>query len=306
LVGKAFTPRSVAALAPRVQRLAAEHVAAMADNGPPADLVADLAAPMAITVISELLGVAIEERDRFRALADAVSAADPFSFAGDEDALMAGAQAWERLSGYAAGLVAAKREELCDDLLSALIAVHDAQDGRLGDNELTAMASTLVAAGYSTACNAISVGTIELITEGRLAALATDPEQADAIVDEVLRRQAGLIGEPFPRWAHENVELAGASITAGDLVLVRLQAANRDPEQFADPDRFLPGRSGPHLAFGRGPHHCLGAALARLEVGAALGALARQLPGLQLQGSVDDIVWARGIDAGPTALHVTW
>ena len=311
LVTKAFTARSIAALRPRIEQLATGYVAAIVDAGPPADLVAGLAAPLPIMVISELLGVAIGEREHFRGLVDAVSAPNPFAFDHEGEAAAQAMQAWKALGGYAAGLVAAKRVKhkgLGDDLLSALIAVRDTDDGRLSDNELVAMATTLVAAGYLTTCNAISVGTIQLITEGRLAALATDPDQVEAIVEEVLRRQSGLTGEALPRWAHDDLELAGVSIATGDLVLVRLEAANRDPAHFADPDRFVPGRrSSPHLAFGRGPHYCLGAALARLEVGAALRALAQQLPNLQLQVPVGDIVWTHShTDPGPSALHVTW
>jgi cytochrome P450 len=307
LVSKAFSLRSIAALRPRIEQLAADHVSAIAGGGPPADLVAELAAPLSITVISELLGVGVDERERFRALADAASAAD-FVFGAEED-MAAAAQAWDALGGYAAGLVASKREEPGDDLLSSLIAVRDTDDGRLSDTELIAMTTTIVSAGYLSATNAISVGTIRLLTEGRLAPLATaDSDQADATVAEVLRMQAGLTGEPFPRYAHEDLELAGVPISAGDLVLVRLEAANRDPGHFLDPDRFLPGReSSPPLVFGHGLHYCLGAPLARLEVGAALSALARQLPDLQLRDPVDHIEWTRNaVDIGPVALRVAW
>lgn len=307
LVSKAFTPRSIAALGPRIEQLAAGHVAALADAGPPADLVTGLAAPLSITVISDLLGVTIEEREHFRGLADAVGAVD-FVHGGEEE-LAAAAQAWGALGGYAAGLVAAKREEPGDDLLSALIAVRDSDDGRLSDDELIGMATTVVAAGYLTACNAISVGTLRLLAEGRLAELASAGSgQADATVEEILRMQAGMTGEPFPRYAHEDLELGGVPIRAGDVVLVRLEGASRDPAHFTDPDRFIPGRrSSPPLTFGNGPHYCLGAALARIEVGAVLRALARQLPGLRLQGPADDIPWTRdSVDNGPTALDVSW
>ncbi|KIH99547.1 hypothetical protein LP52_06580 [Streptomonospora alba] len=305
LIGKAFTPRRVEALRPRVERMAADRVADLASSGPPADLVTGLAAPLSITVISELLGVAIEERERFRELADAASAAD---FLSPDEAPETVERVWGEFGGHVAELVAAKRRDLGDDLISDLITVHDTDDGRLDDYELVTLALTILASGYLTACNAVSVGAILLITEGRLPALAADPDRTEAAVEEIVRLEIGLIGDVFPRWAHEDVELAGVPISAGDLVLVRLGAANRDPKHFAEPDRFLPGRSaGPHLAFGRGPHHCLGAALARLEVGAVLRELAQHLPDLRLQGSVHDIAWARGhADVGPTAVHVTW
>jgi len=158
-----------------------------------------------------------------------------------------------------------------------------------------------------TATNAISVGTLLLIREARLDTFPTDPEEIDATVEEIARLQIALIGEVFPRWAHEDVEFAGVRIKAGDRVLVRLGAANRDPARFSDPDIFRIDRPATHLAFGRGPHHCLGAALARLEVGVALHTLARRLPGLTIAGRTENITWSRShADAGPIAVPVTW
>lgn len=306
LVAKVFTPRRIAALRPRVEQHAAELVAALEAAGPPADLVDTLAAPLSITVIGELLGVAIDEREPFRQWADAAFVVDT-SVGGDADPA-AMEQAWGGLYAYVGRLVEAKRGNLGDDLLSDLIAVRDSDDGRLSDDELLAMAATIVSAGYLSSSNAISVGAIQLITMGRLADLAAASDRVDAYVEELLRRQTGLTGEAMPRWAHEDVELAGVRISAGEMVLVRLGAANRDPGQFTDPDGFVPQRPATgHLAFGHGPHHCLGAALARLEVGAALLALARRLPGLRLEQSIEEIRWSEGqIDVGPVALHVTW
>jgi pentalenolactone synthase len=303
LVSKAFGPRGVAALRPRVERLAGAYVAALAGDGPPADLVSGLAAPLSITVIGELLGVEIGDRDRFRGLADAASAAD-FLFGREEDLAVA-AEAWNALAAHAGELVAAKREAPGDDLLSALVTVRDADDGRLSDAELIAMATTIVSAGYLSAANAISTGAIRLLTEECLAALTS--ARSDAVLAEILRMQSGRTGEPFPRYAQADLELAGVRIGAGDMVLVRLEAVHRDPAHFADPDRFRPGRrSSPPLVFGHGMHYCLGAPLARMEIAAALGALARRLPGLRLLGSVEDIEWTGGVDIGPKAVPVTW
>ncbi|MET7641235.1 cytochrome P450 [Streptomyces sp. NPDC005438] len=306
LVSRAFTPRSVNALRPRVEQLAEEYVTALTDAGPPGDLVAGLSAPLSVTVISELLGVPHDERDHFRQLADAVSAVD-LVFGGEENA-EAVAEAWNALGAYTYLLVTTKRAEPGPDLLSALITVRDAEDGRLSDNELVATATSLVATGYLSACNAISVGTMRLLAEGALPALATaDTATVSATVEELLRLQAGRTGEPLPRYAHEGLELAGVPIAAGDQVLVRLEAANRDPERFPDPDRLVPGRTGRPLPFGHGPHYCLGASLARIEVASALTALARRLPGLRLHGRVEDVEWTRNaIDIGPTALPLSW
>jgi cytochrome P450 len=309
LVGKAFTQRRVAALRPRVDELAAERVRALAIAGPPADLVGDLAAPLSIAVISELLGVALDERERFRALADAASAADFLAFEElDERQARIAQQAWGEFAGYVANLVATKRKDLGDDLLSDLIAVRDSDDGRLDDYELTTLALTILASGYLTATNAISTGALLPLEEGRLATLA-DPAAVGPAVEEIVRLQISVIGEVFPRWAHADVRLEGAEVKTGDLVLVRLGAANRDPARFpAEPEAYRPGRdTAAHLAFGRGPHHCLGAALARAEIGAALQALARQLPGLRLDGTIDDIAWSHShADSGPVAVPVTW
>ncbi|MBB6549878.1 cytochrome P450 [Nonomuraea rubra] len=303
LVSKAFGPRAVEGMRARVERVAGEHVAALARSGPPADLVAGLAAPLSITVIGELLGVDAGDRAHVQELAGTGGA--DFVF-GDEEEMARAAKAWEGLTAYAATLVEARRAAPGDDLLSSLITVRDACDGRLGDGELVAMAATIVSAGYLSARNAIATAALRLLTEDRLADVTG--EQAGAVVEEVLRLQSGLTGEPFPRFAQTGLDLAGVAIAAGDLVLVRLEAAHRDPRHFAGPDTFVAGRdSSPSLVFGHGVHYCLGAPLARLEVGAALAALARRLPGLRLLGTADDIVWARdGADIGPAALHVTW
>ncbi|MGO1973799.1 MAG: cytochrome P450 [Propionibacteriaceae bacterium] len=316
LVGKAFTPRRVELMRLSVERLADGQADAVVADGAPTDLVAAFAAPLSIAVISELLGVAIEDRDRFRQLADAASKAD---FLADEAAPatemgVGAAAAWEAFGGFVAGLVQAKREALADDLLSDLIRARDTDDGRLDDYELTTLVLTILASGYITATNAIAVGATMLLTEGRLAACGmASSAELESTVEEVVRLQIGLIGEVFPRWAREDLELAGVRIAGGDLVLARLGAANRDPARFTDPDALRPdridgeSRAEQHLAFGRGPHHCLGAALARIEVAAALRALASRLPNLRLDGSVHDIEWIQAhADTGPVAVHLTW
>ncbi|MEO3923601.1 cytochrome P450 [Micromonosporaceae bacterium B7E4] len=307
LVAKVFTARRLGTLRPAIERVAAEQVAALVAAGPPADLVDLLAAPLSITVIGELLGIAAGKREPFRRWADA---AFMLNTTGPDGGLDPAAmeQAWRGLYAYMTDLIAAKRDALADDLLSDLIAVSDSADGRMSDAELVAMAAALVSAGYLSSSNAISVGAIQLVTTGRLPELAADPSRVEAYVEELLRRQAGLTGEAMPRWAHEAVELAGVRVEAGDMVLVRLAAANRDPGRFADPDRFDPDRRpNPHLAFGHGPHHCLGAALARIEVGAALLALSRELPALRLAVPVAEIRWSEGqVDVGPVAVPVSW
>ncbi|MDN5747542.1 MAG: cytochrome P450 [Pseudonocardia sp.] len=297
LVSRVFTPLSIDALRERVAEQAEALVAEMVEKGAPADLVDAVAAPLSITVIGELLGVTTAELSRFRRSADAaLTGTDPAALA----------QGWAALQELVAGLVEDKRHDPGDDLLSSLITVRDADDGRLSDGELVAMATVLVAAGYLSAANAIAVGAMQLVTLGRLADVA-DPATREPAVEELLRYQSGVTGEPLPRWARVDLELAGVPVAAGEMVLVRLEAADRDPSRFPDPDAFDPTREGTHLAFGRGPHHCLGAALARLELGAALGALATGLPSLRLAVPVPDVEWVHGYaDSGPAALPVTW
>lgn len=305
LVGKAFTPRRIEQLRPRIEELAAEWADRLAAGGRSGDLVSGFAAPLSISVIGELLGVAIEERDRFREVMDAASAVDVSA----EDGPTEAERAWGEVGRYVGGLIAEKRARLGDDLLSDLIRARDGDDGRLSDYELTTLVLAILASGYLTATSAMSVGATLLVTEGRLARLAeADADEVTAEVEEIVRLQIGLIGEVFPRWAHADVELAGVAIAAGDLVLPRLGAANRDPAYFTDPDALRTDRAADrHLAFGRGPHHCLGAAVARAEIAAALRALARRVPTLALRGSVHDIAWVHGqSDRGPVAIHVTW
>lgn len=304
LIGKTFTARRIETLRPRVEKLAGNLAGSLARKDGRGDLVDDYAAPLSIGVISELLGVAIEDRETFRALADSASAAD---FTAADSDLEAAQHAWAAFGEFVGSLVVAKRSNLGDDLLSDLINAHDTDAERLNDYELTTLALTIMASGYLTATNAIAVGTLLLLNEGLLDSVAAGSGEANETVEEIIRLQIALIGEVFPRWAHADIEVAGVTIRKGDRVLVRLGAANRDPARFAEPDAFRPGRATGHLAFGRGAHHCLGAALARLEIGVALRALARNLPGLALDGNIHDIQWSRShADAGPIAVPVTW
>ncbi|MCP3802801.1 cytochrome P450 [Allokutzneria sp. A3M-2-11 16] len=272
LVTKAFTPRAIEALRPLIEERAAELVDAMIARGRTADLVEDLATPLSIAVISELLGVTLADRALFQELADRVNAGD--------------GTAWHEFGAYSAKLIAAKRDEPGEDLLSRLIEVRDDDNGRLDDNELIGMVATLVLAGYQTARNAICVAAIQLIEEG--------PRPLDEVID----RLGGIIGNPMPRWAHEDVEIAGTLIAKGDQVHVKLEAANQDPNR----------KALPHMSFGRGAHHCLGASLARVEIDAALRTLAAKLPGLRLATPVTEIPWSAlsATDRGPESVPVTW
>ena len=299
LVARAFTPRRIAELAPRVTALAEFHVAALVDADDPVDLVDVLSTPLAVGSLGLLLGVDLAEHPEFRGLV--------------EDALRptrwppratrpcsprpSGRGARSPRSPPGSSRPRARTPARISSVPS--VAVDDADDGRLGDGELVALVSALLAAGVITVRGGLAVAVLHLLRTDALAGFAARAE-VEGLVDELVRR---LGVEVFPRWAQEDLELGGVAVAAGEEVLLRIEAANHDPARFDDPEALCPGRRGPHLGFGRGPHHCLGAALARLEITAVLTALSRRAPGLRLAVPLADVPWHRGeVDAGPLAL----
>lgn len=305
LLSRVFTAATVARFEPRVAALADQLVRELVAAGPGSDLVRHLSRPLPLLVISEILGVRVEDRDEFERWVEAANALvvppdDP-----DEAAEYAavGARLWEHI----AALVADKQAHPGDDLLSALIQVREAGDG-LSDTELVVAVITLLTTGFLTTANALSAGVIELAAKHRIGDLAGDPERIQHAVEEILRRQTGPGNEALPRWALEDVELRGTRIKAGDMVLGRLEAANHDPAQFVEPQRFDPSRrANPHLAFGYGRHHCLGSILARAELRAALAALAEHCPDLRLACAPEEIPWTgHPLDDGPAYIPVAW
>ncbi|MET0136411.1 MAG: cytochrome P450 [Kibdelosporangium sp.] len=294
LISRGFGARAIDRLRPRIRELADAHVADLATAGPPADLVALVALPLARAVIADLLSVDVADRDRFAAWAQAIS-----TVVAAQDGTAA--DGWTDLLAFLGELVAARRAAPGPDLLSALAAAG------LTDRQLVLAGAALLAGGQLTSANALSIGVIKLLTTGGLRGL-TDEPAASAAVEEILRHQAGVSGEPYPRWALSDMDIAGHRITMGDMVIVRLEAANRDPVRFAAPDRFDRTRDpNRHLRFGYGPHHCVGAAIARTQLVAAITALATRLPGLALACAPEDVQWTGApLDDGPAALPVTW
>jgi cytochrome P450 len=301
LLSRAFTPRALAELRPRVERHAADLVAALERRGRGADFVTTVARPMPLAVTVDVLGIDVADHARFHGWADAVSGLTGGATGADVE------RGWMEFGEFLGGVIAAKRADPGDDLLSALVTVHDTGDGRLDDRELAHSALALVAGGYLTVANALSIGIVAISRAGGVAPLP-EPARAARAAEEVLRWQLGIAGEAFPRWAGEDLVLEGVPIAAGEQVLVRLEAANHDPQRFTDPARFDPARSpNPHLGFGHGPHHCLGAALARIELQAVIAAVARRLPGLVPAGDPEELPWTGNpIDDGPAVLPVTW
>ncbi|MFF4117131.1 cytochrome P450 family protein [Streptomyces sp. NPDC001714] len=283
LVSRAFTPRRVALLREPVRRTAGVLLDAMAPLGR-ADLITAYAAPLPIAVICELLGVAEEDRPDFRAWTDALVVPDPARPERVREAVGA-------LLAFFARLLAGKRAEPADDLLSAMIAVRDEED-RLSEDELMSLAFLILFAGYENTVHLIGNATLALLRNPeQLAALRADPDRLGPAVEE-LARYDGPAPLAIRRFPTEDVTIGGVTVPAGETVLLSLAAAHRDPRRFPEPDRLDLGRDATgHLALGHGIHYCLGAPLARLETEIALGALLDRFPRLELDVPVEQLGW---------------
>ncbi|MEV7617113.1 cytochrome P450 [Streptomyces sp. NPDC089799] len=297
LVAREFTAGRIEAMRPRVQQIADGLLDALPPVGA-ADLVADYALPLPLTVICELLGVPAGDQHLFHTWStELVAPSSPAA---------AGAAAGG-MSAYFAELIAAKADDPGPDLMSSLVRASAAPDG-LSAEELLGMAFLLLVAGHETTVNLISGGVLNLLRHpDQLAALRADPGLLDGAVEEMLRHDGPVTSAAF-RFAAEPVEIAGVRIAAGDSVMLSLAAASRDPEHFADPDRFDIRRTvRGHLAFGHGIHHCLGAPLARVEGRIAVETLLRRLPDLALAVEPDSLVRRPGsMLRGLAALPVRW
>lgn len=296
LVVKAFTPRRIAALREPVRRTAHTLLDAVEPLGR-ADLIAAYAAPLPITVICELLGVAEADRPDFRTWTDAIVIPDPARPERAKDAVRA-------LIGFLARLLAAKRADPADDLLSDLVAVRDDED-RLSEDELMSLAFLILFAGYENTVHLIANATLALLTHPeQLAEVRAEPGRLGDAVWE-LARYDGPVPLAIRRFPVEDVTIGGVTVPAGETVLLSLAAAHRDPRRFADPDTLDLGRDVTgHLALGHGIHYCLGAPLARLEAEIALSVLLERFPRLALDGSPDEVEWrpsmrSRGLRALP-------
>ncbi|MDV7214333.1 cytochrome P450 [Streptomyces prunicolor] len=301
LVAKAFTMRRIDQLRPRVQQIADGLVDTMLAEGPPTDLVHDFGLPLPIAVMCELLGVPFEDRGDFRRWADAYLSTSKFT---REQVADSRAQ----LREYVSGLTAERRSEPQDDLLSALVAARDAED-RLSEEELLTMAETILVAGHETTATQIPNFVYLLLTNpDQLAALRADLDLVPRAVEELLRYIPAGAGSSQPRYALEDVELGGVTVRAGEPVVVDRSSANRDETVYTDPEELdLTRKEAPHIGFGHGAHHCLGAPLARMELQVTLHTLLTRLPGLRFADSADDVVWKSGVSTrGPERMPVTW
>jgi cytochrome P450 len=285
LVQQAFTPRIVEQIRPRAQQLVDELIDAAIAHGGTIDLVDELAYPLPVTIICELLGVPVADHDRFadwsRTLSRAIdpSPIRPIELEREIEA------ATIAFGDYFNALLDERRGSLGDDLLSALITA-EAEGDRLNEEELFGIAMLLLIAGHETTVNLIGNGMLALLrSHDEFDRLRDDPKIGRTAVDEILRYDSPV--QMNQRIALEPFTLSdGAVVQPGEQMIVMLAAANRDPAAFSEPDRLDIGRADArrHLAFGGGIHHCLGAALARVEGEVALTTLVRRLPDMELAG----------------------
>ncbi|WP_426500183.1 cytochrome P450 [Streptomyces sp. D54] len=312
LLAGRFTVRRMRQLASRIERFTADCLDAMEQAGTTADLVEAFARPVPTLVICELLGVPYADRGRFLGLVEVIF--DQAADAGARDEAYAG------LLRYVGELVLAKRAEPTDDLLSDLAAPGPVPGAGPGDpaapgpaasglsgEELAGIGGLLLAAGLDTTANMLGLGAFALLANpGQLDALRADPDLAGPASEELLRYLS--VADPLLRSALEDVEVEGELIRAGETVTVSVQAANRDPRRFPDPDRLdIRRRATGHLSFGHGPHQCLGQQLARVEMTVALPALFARFPALRLAVPQEEVpLRERSGIYGVVSLPVAW
>jgi cytochrome P450 len=289
-----FAPKNMRAFQPRVDILTARLLDELAAQRPPADLHAAVALPLPILVICELLGVPYADREQFRAwTTDAANTRDG----------VRAQQGLNRLEAYGLQLVASKRREPGDDVISRLCLTEGVSDEEAAD-----LSMGLLWAGHETTVVQIGLGALLLLAHPeQWRALADDPALASNAVEETLRasrRGAGAI----PRYARADLEIEGVTIKAGDLVLLGIAAGNHDPSVFADPDRVdITRAAAGHLTFGHGARYCIGAPLARAELHAVFSQLASRFPTMRLAVGIDELTQRPDMLFGGLAeLPVRW
>jgi cytochrome P450 PksS len=285
LVHQAFTPRMISAMNDRVQSIADELLDNLQGVGE-FDLIKEYAFPLPIIVISELLGVPQEDRERFRHWSQIM--VNEGARGTNPEAV--GTAALEFIL-YFSDMFDRRRAEPLDDLISGLVQVEEAGD-KLDGQELISMVFLLLIAGHETTVNLIGNGALALLEHpDQMQLLKDDPTLIKSAVEEMLRYE-GPVSATTMRWAMEDIEWHGQVIPAGEMVLASLASADRDPEVFDNPDQFdirrTPNR---HIAFGQGIHYCLGAPLARMEGTIAINTLLRRLPALELAVDIRDVEW---------------
>ncbi|NYV78582.1 cytochrome P450 [Streptomyces sp. UH6] len=301
MVSRWFTAKRMTALRPVIERMAEELIDAMVEHGPPADLGAQLAFPLPVRVICSMLGVPDQDRERFAHWSHVMMNYSRFSR--EETAVSTG-----EFDAYMLGHIEAKRRDPQDDIISNLIVQTNGAGYRMGGAELLETAKALLAAGHETTANSIGKMTASLLADrSRWEALLADLSLVRTTVEEALRFDAQL-GLGLPRFISEDVTVGDGVLPAGTTVMLSMAAANRDTTVFERADEMVLDRSpNPHIAFGVGPHSCVGQALARTEMQVVLEVMLRRLPGLELAVPVSDLKLDDGlIVTALTELPVRW
>ncbi|HEY2995282.1 MAG TPA: cytochrome P450 [Methylomirabilota bacterium] len=284
LVSKAFTPRMIETMRDHIQEIVDRLLDRVKDAGR-MDVMEDLAYPLPVTVICEMLGVPVDDHASIRGWsADIARSLDAIGLPSDQDIVERGRKSRRALADYFRRLVPQRRARPQNDLLSGLLAAEE-QGDKLTQDEVIAMCLLLFIAGHETTVNLIGNGTLALLRHpDQMRKLQADPALIGNAVEELLRYDSPV--QRTARISTTDVELAGQQFPKGTMVITALGAANRDPAQFAEPDRLDLTRKDPrHISFGFGIHFCLGAPLARVEGQLALGTLLRRMPRLALAES---------------------
>ncbi|MFI1996983.1 cytochrome P450 [Actinoplanes sp. NPDC020271] len=293
MMNKSFTVKRVNAMRPRITEIANKLIDDLIAGGQPGDLQATLGFPLPVFVICELLGVDPNYRDKFSHWSDAMLNLDRFSQAETAKAAM-------EFQEFMVQHVLDKRAEPGDDLLSELAAIVDSQDGRMTEAELVYTAQGLLVAGHETTANMIGKMVSMLLADraNRWERLVADRSLINPAVEEALRLDASSSID-LPRYISEDIEIAGCPIKAGTTVMASLSSGNRDETVYEDAAEMRLDRvPNPHLAFGAGPHSCLGQALARTELQVTLAVLLDRLPTLDLAVEVPELRRRTGLIVG--------
>jgi cytochrome P450 len=281
LVSRAFTPRVVEVMRPHIQEIV-DGLLDRVEGAGAMDVIEDLAYPLPVTVICEMLGVPTADQDVFKGWSnDIARSLDAAILPAGSDVLPRGREARLAIAEYFRSLIATRRKDPKPDLLSALIAAEE-EGNKLSEGELVSTCILLLVAGHETTVNLIGNGLLALLQHpDQLLALRDDPALIQTGVEELLRFDGPV--QRTGRMTMADVEIGGKNIPKGSVVVSVIGAANRDPAHFADPDRLDVARQeNRHIAFGFGIHFCLGAPLARIEGQVAIGTLLRRMPALKL------------------------
>jgi unspecific monooxygenase len=304
LVNKAFTPHVIENMRPRIQQIVDELIDAAAERGE-CDVIEDLAYPLPVRVISEMLGVPPEDHERFKGWSRELARSLDPDFAVPQEVMDRRQAAATAFRAYFTELIEERRSRPGDDLLTALIAAEEAGD-KLSPAELLSTCTLLLVAGHETTVNLIGNGLLALIRHPDQARrLRGDPALIRSAIEEALRFDPPV--QLTARTAIEDIRLPDGVVPKGKQAILLIGAANHDPAQFLDPDTFDVGRAdNRHIAFGMGIHFCLGAPLARVEGQAAIGTLVARTTDIALEGTpaYKDQVTLRGLDTFPVKLSM--